>query len=307
MASGSEMSRAYTAMVVAMVSISFAPILVKWCDSTPFVITFYRLFFTCAMLLPFVVRGRGFAELRSLSVREWGLILLSATALAFHFSLWIASLSLTLVATSVVLVTAHPLFVAGVSHFVLGERVRRIAAAGIVVAFLGVCLISLADAQVGGTNLFGNVLALLGGICAGIYFLSGRIARQKVSLGSYVFMVYLITAAALFVAAVAVGDDIVVSSHRELTLFVFLAIVPTLLGHTMFNYALKAVPAHIVSTSLLAEPIGASILAYFLLPDEIPGRWIVIGSILVIGGLYIVLMVGRRGETESNEPLGGSG
>lgn len=291
---GNETSKAYTAILVAMVSISFAPILVKWCDSTPFVITFYRLFFACAMLLPFVVWNRGFSELRSLPGREWALILVSATALAFHFGLWIASLSLTLVATSVVLVTAHPMFVAGMSHFVLGERVRRIAAVGIVIAFLGVCVISVADFRLGGTNLTGNTLAFLGGICAGIYLLSGRRARQSVSLGTYVFTVYLICAAMLFVAAVVVGDVITVSSHRELTLFILLAIVPTIFGHTLFNFALKTIPAHIVSTSLLAEPIGASVLAYFLLPDEMPGRWIVIGSILVIGGLYIVLMKGLR-------------
>jgi drug/metabolite transporter (DMT)-like permease len=297
----SETSRAYTAMAVAMVSISFAPVLIKWCDSTPFVLTFYRLFITCAMLLPVVVWNRGFSELRGLSVREWALILLSATALSFHFGLWIASLSLTLVATSVVLVTAHPLFVAAASHFVLGERVRRLAALGIVIAFAGVCVISLADAQTGGTNLFGNLLAFVGGICAGIYFLSGRVARQKVSLGSYVFTVYLLSALMMLVAAVVVGDDLVVLSQRELTLFVLLAIVPTILGHTMFNFALKAVPAHIVSTSLLAEPIGASVLAYFLLPDEVPGRWIVIGSVLVVGGLYMVLMLGRKAEREAKD------
>lgn len=301
MAVASDTSRAYTAMAVAMVSISFAPVLIKWCDSTPFVLTFYRLFITCAMLLPVVVWNRGFSELRGLSVREWALILLSATALSFHFGLWIASLSLTLVATSVVLVTAHPLFVAAASHFVLGERVRRLAALGIVIAFAGVCVISLADAQTGGTNLFGNLLAFVGGICAGIYFLSGRVARQKVSLGSYVFTVYLLSALMMLVAAVVVGDDLVVLSQRELTLFVLLAIVPTILGHTMFNFALKAVPAHIVSTSLLAEPIGASVLAYFLLPDEVPGRWIVIGSVLVVGGLYMVLMLGRKAEREAKD------
>lgn len=294
MAAGNETSRAYTAMAVAMVSISFAPILVKWCDSTPFVITFYRLFITCAILLPSLWWTRGFSELRTLSTRDWSLILLSATALAFHFGLWIASLGLTLVATSVVLVTAHPLFVAGASHFVLGERVKRIAAVGIVVAFLGVCVISFADAEAGGTNLYGNLLALLGGICAGVYFLSGRIARQTISLGSYVFTVYLIAATMLFVGALLVGDEMVVSSQRELTLFLLLAIVPTILGHTMFNYALKAVPAHVVSTSLLAEPIGASVLAYFLLPDEVPGKWIIVGSVFVIGGLYAVLMTSRR-------------
>lgn len=294
-------SRAYSAIVVAMVSISFASILIKWCDSSPFVIAFYRLFMTCGLLLPFVAWTRGFAELRSLAVRDWALIALSATALAFHFGLWITSLSLTLVSTSVILVTSHPLFVAGVSHFVMGEKVRRVAAVGIVIAFSGVCIISVADFRAGETNLLGDLLAFLGGLCAGIYFLSGRRARQRVSLASYAFSVYLISGVLLLVAAIAAGDTILVSSSRELTLFLLLAIVPTVLGHTMFNYALRRVPAHIVSTSVLGEPVGASILAYLLLPDEVPGLWIIVGGAMVIAGLYIVLVRGRTVEETASE------
>lgn len=307
-------SRAYTAVVVAMVSVSFASIFIKWCDSSPFVIAFYRLFLTCGLLLPFVIWTRGFSELRRLPAREWMLIILSASALAFHFGLWITSLGLTLVSTSVILVTSHPLFVAGVSHFVLGERVRRVAVVGIVVAFSGVCVISVADFHAGDTNLLGDLLAFLGGLCAGVYFLSGRRARQSVSIGSYAFSVYLISAVLLLVAAAAAGDALLVTSSRELSLFLMLAIVPTVLGHTMFNYALRKVPAHIVSTSVLGEPVGASVLAYLLIPGEVPGIWIVVGGAMVIAGLYIVLTKGRSpggaGETPVSrtapplEPLG---
>ncbi|UCE81275.1 MAG: EamA family transporter [Methanobacteriota archaeon] len=290
---GDETSRAYSAVLVAMVSISFASIFIKWSDSSPFVIAFYRLIFTCALLTPFILWSRGFSELRQLRVSEWTLIALSAVALAFHFGLWIVSLSLTLVSTSVILVTAHPMFVAGMSHFLLREKVRRAAAIGIVIAFSGVCVISIADYGEASDTLFGDLLAFLGGLCAGIYFLSGRRARQRISLGPYVFSVYLFSALMLLIAAVLVGDTLIVLEGRELSLFLLLAIVPTILGHTMFNYALKKVPAHIVSTSVLGEPVGASILAFLLLPEETPGPWIIIGGALVIMGLYIVLSRGR--------------
>jgi drug/metabolite transporter (DMT)-like permease len=164
------------------------------------------------------------------------------------------------------------------------------------------CVISVADMQIGGSNMTGNALAFLGGICAGIYFLSGRRARQSISLGSYVFAVYLICAVMLLAGALAVGDAVSVLSHRELALFVLLAIVPTIFGHTMFNLALKALPAHVVSASVLAEPIGASVLAYYLLPDEVPGKWVIIGAVLVIGGLYVVLM---KGQPEKRVPAEG--
>lgn len=289
-------SRAYLAIAIAMVSISFAAILIKWSESTPFIIAGYRLGFTALMLLPVMFWTGGFAQLRSFSRKELALVLVSGIALTFHFGLWIVSLTLTLVSTSVILVTSHPIFVAGVSHFLLKERVRKVAAVGIVVAFTGVALISLSDYSIGGGTLTGDLLAFLGGLCAGVYFLSGRIARQTVALTPYAFSVYGISAILLLVSAGFAGDKLVVTSGHEIILFILMAVVPTLMGHTMFNYALKRVPAHIISTSVLGEPVGASILAYLLLPHEVPSIAIIAGGALVVGGLYVVLRRGFRME-----------
>lgn len=300
-----EHTKAYLAIGVAMVSISFASIFIKWSESAPFVIASYRLGITCLILLPFLMYYGGIRAMRSFRRDEWALILLSGVALSFHFGLWITSLGLTLVSTSVILVTSHPIFVAGVSHFLMKEHVRRVAAVGIVIAFAGVCVISLNDYRVGGDSLVGDLLAFLGGLCAGIYFLSGRVARRSVPLTPYVFSVYGISALILLASAVIVGDEFVVTDGTELTLFLLMAIVPTIFGHTMFNYALKKVPAHIVSTSVLGEPVGASLLAYLLLPGEVPSVWIVLGGALVVGGLYIVLTKGMpRGGAQDGEADG---
>jgi len=290
-------SRAFSAIAIAMVSISFASIFTKWSDSPPFIIAGYRLALTCAMLLPVMVLTGGFSQLKSFDRKEILLIMLSGVALAFHFGLWITSLTLTLVATSVILVTSHPIFVAGVSHFVLKERVKKMAAIGIVVAFSGVSLISISDYSVGGGKLLGDLLAFLGGLCAGIYFLSGRVARKSIALTPYAFSVYGLSALLLLVSAAILGNRIVVTSTHELTLFLLMAIIPTIGGHTMFNYALKKLPAHIVATGVLGEPVGASILAYFLLPQEVPGLWIVVGGVLVVGGLYVVLSRGVQSKS----------
>jgi drug/metabolite transporter (DMT)-like permease len=289
-----EDSRAYLAIATAMVSISFASIFIKWSESPPFIIALYRLGITSLLLLPVLAATGGLKELRSFTGREVMLIAISGVALAFHFGFWIVSLSLTLVSTSVILVTSHPIFVAAISHFLMKEEVRKIAAFGIVVAFSGVAVIAIGDYGVGEGTLWGDLLAFVGGICAGIYFLSGRIARQRVSVIPYSFAVYGLASVILLVAAAAAGDTMIVTDGREITLFLLMALIPTILGHTMFNYALKRVPAHIVSTSVLGEPVGASILAYLLLPGEIPGIWIVLGGALVVGGLYIVLSMGYR-------------
>jgi drug/metabolite transporter (DMT)-like permease len=98
----------------------------------------------------------------------------------------------------------------------------------------------------------------------------------------------------LFLSAAIAGDRLLITDGREITLFLLLALIPTIFGHTMFNYALKKVPAHIISTSVLGEPVGASILAYLLLSDEVPGPWIIVGGALVVAGLYVVLSRGSK-------------
>ncbi len=294
----SEESKAFVAIGTAMVSISFASILIVWSESPPFVIAAYRLAFACLLLLPYMFITGGFAGIRRFNRKELGLVLLSGIALTFHFELWIVSLTLTLVSTSVILVTSHPIFVAGVSHFLLKERVKRVAAVGIVVAFSGVAVIALSDYTVGEDTLIGDALAFLGGLCAGVYFLSGRVARRSLALGPYAFSVYGIAALLLFVSAAVAGDRLIVGSDREIVLFLLLALVPTILGHTMFNYALKKVPAHIISTSVLGEPVGASILAFLLLPNQEPGLWIIVGGVLVVAGLYVVLWKGYEPPQE---------
>ncbi len=292
MAAMSETRRAYVAILTAMVSVSIASVLIKWSETDPFVLAAYRLAFTCAILLPYMFWTGGFSSIRSFDRKESLLVLLSGVALAFHFGFWVVSLTLTLVATSVILVTSHPIFVASVSHFLLHDKVKRIAAVGIAIAFSGVVVIAISDYSVGSGTLLGDVFAFVGGICAGIYFLSGRVARQTIDIAPYAFSVYGVSALLLFVAGGFAGDPLVVTAPRELMLFLLMAIFPTILGHTMFNYALKKLPAHLISTSVLGEPVGASILAYFLLPDEIPGVAIIIGGTLVIVGLYIVLVKG---------------
>ena len=294
MAQTSETSRAYLAIATAMISVSFASIFIKWSESPPFVIAAYRLALTCAMLFPYMIWTGGFAKIRSFEKREVLLVVLSGVALAVHFELWIVSLGLTLVSTSVILVTSHPIFVAAVQHFLLKEHVKRIAAVGIVIAFSGVTVIALSDYGVGEDTLFGDALAFLGGICAGIYFLSGRVARQSIDVAPYAFSVYGLSSIILFLSAGVAGDTLVVVNGREITIFLVLALVPTIFGHTMFNYALKKVPAHVISTSVLGEPVGASILAYLLLPGEVPGTWIIVGGALVVLGLYLVLALGNE-------------
>jgi drug/metabolite transporter (DMT)-like permease len=237
------------------------------------------------MLAPFYVRGgglRGFREMdggRRLSLMGVGVVL------AVHFASWITSLGLTSVASSVIFVHIDPIFVALVSHMVLGERVSRRTALGIAVALAGATMIAWGDSGSGG-SLYGDALALVGGLMLGVYILAGRRLRQSLDLVSYVTPVYATAAAVLLAASLALGAPLTGYPQTEYLIFLALALVPMIFGHTVYNWALRYVTAPIVSISLLGEPVGASILAYVLLGEQ-PGGWVAAGGAVTLMGILV--------------------
>lgn len=286
----------YAGIALAVASVSWASIFITWSTSPPITIALYRLAFATA-ILAVVVLARGAARkerpFRGLPRRDLWLMAGIGAILATHFTLWIASLKVQgeSIASSVVLVTSHPLLVGLLSHFVLRERLNRWMAAGIVVGFSGVVVIAFSDYGFSGQLLYADVLAFLGGIMAGFYFLAGRRVRQRVDLLNYAVVVYGFATGVLFLYAVLLGSSLtpVGDSGTEILLFLALAIVPQIGGHTLYNWSLRYVTAPVVSLSLVGEPVGSSLLAWLLLSQQ-PGIGVVLGAVLALAGIYVTVL-----------------
>ena len=67
---------------------------------------------------------------------------------------------------------------------------------------------------------------------------------------------------------------------------ILLALVPQLIGHSTYNWALRYMPAALVSITTLGEPIGSAVLAYFIL-REIPTLLTILGGVLILAGIYL--------------------
>jgi drug/metabolite transporter (DMT)-like permease len=289
------MRKSGLAIIIAVIAVSFASIFVRWSDAEPLAIAFYRLLFTTLLLLPFVLVKRG-QEIRNLGGKNIGLMLGIGLVLSFHFSMWITSLGLTSVASSVILVTAHPILVGTVSHFFMKDKLSKLNFIGIFVAITGVIVLTLGDFTGGpltGSKTLGNILAFLGGICAGIYILGGRKMRRSVSIVTYAFLVYLFCTIFLFIQCLATSTQIFPLPANEYYLFLLMALVPGILGHTLYNWSLKYVTATVVSVSLLGEPIGSSILAVLLL-NEVPSSYVLIGGPIVLAGIMMASMRAKK-------------
>lgn len=273
------------ALLVSIVAVSTASILIRWSAAPPLAIASYRLLFATLMLAPFYLRSGGIRRLSESSGKDVLTLMAVGVVLALHFASWITSLSLTSVASSVLFVHVDPIFVAAVSHFVFKERIDRGSLLGIVAACAGATVIAFGDAGVGEANLYGDLLALVGAVMLGIYILAGRRLRQGLDLVSYVTPVYATSAVVLILSSLATGTRLAPYPPRECILFLAIAVVPMIFGHTVYNWALKYVSAPVVSISLLGEPVGATILALFFL-NEAPSALTLIGGVITLAGIY---------------------
>jgi len=277
----------YLVLSLAIGVISTAAILIVLADAPPLAIAVYRMALASFLLLPWSWRAGGVKDAwRRLSRRDWGLSLLSGLFLALHFWAWVSSLKYTSVASSVMLVTTNPVFVGLGSHFLLRERLRRLMIWGIGLSVLGGLLIGAGDLRAGPGELLGDLLALAGALCSSAYFLIGRRVRQATSLLSYIAIVYGL--AALILIGLALGTATPLWGYSPLTYGVLLALAlgPQLIGHTSLNWALGYLSAPLIALFILGEPVGSTVLAYFVLGQGL--SWFkLLGGALIIAGIYL--------------------
>ncbi len=280
-------------LFVAVFAICWASPLVRLSTAGALAISAWRLIFSTAFIwLLLAVRG----ELRSVRLRrgEWALALISGLLLAAHFWSWIASLELTSVASSVVLVNTQPIIVGILSVVALAERPTRVQWAGILVAVSGAVIIGWGDFSRGRSPIVGDLLAIAGAFFVSGYYVIGRRLRQRLALWSYTGVVYGIAALALTVAVLlSPGVPLAHYPARDWLIFLALAAGPMMLGHTGVNYALRFIPAYVANVALLGEPVGATLIAW-LLPAirERPPAQTLVGGVLILAGIALGMRYG---------------
>jgi len=285
-------NKAYIALFTSIISVSFAAILIKLSSAEPLSIAFYRVLFTALLILPFVIFFKKTRqEIKKLPRKTLFIMIGIGFILSAHFAFWITSLNYTSVASSVILVTAHPILVGPVSHFFFKERLSKINSIGIIASVVGVIILVMGNRQPTGEiidPLKGNILAILGGVMAGLYILGGRKIRKTVSVASYAFIVYSISALALLALCIIFNSELFNISVNDFQIFIAMAIIAGLLGHTLYNWSLKHVRASLASVALLGEPLGSTVWA-MLIPaiGQIPSKYTIFGGAIILIGIYM--------------------
>jgi drug/metabolite transporter (DMT)-like permease len=276
-------------LVLGVCAVSTAAPLIREADAPAMVIAASRLGIASLLLISFeaMQRARG---IQNAPVdgprRRLALTLLAGVFMALHFGFWVASVKQTSIVTTVVLVTTQPLFVALLAGVLLGERSHRDTWAGIAIAALGATVMVSAGANSGADTLLGDLYAVLGAVFASGYIITGRLLMGSgLAWRPYVTRAYSVAAVLLIAAALATGETFTGFSTRTYVIFLLLALVPQLIGHTSINRSLGYLPAATVAIAVLGEPVGAAILGAIFL-NETPTAMQLLGALFVLAGVY---------------------
>jgi drug/metabolite transporter (DMT)-like permease len=279
-------------LLISVISVSFAAILIVTINAHPLTISFYRMLFTTLIIFfIFISNKKSLNEFKTIKLKNFIYMMIIGFVLALHFSLWITSLKLTSVASSVILVSTHPIIVGPISHYFFNEKLSKINILGITLAISGVIILVLGNyglSSITIDSMDGNLLALLGGIAAGFYILGGRKIRKSISLINYTFVVYSFSTLTLFFICLILSAPITNVSLIDFELILLMAIISGIFGHTLYNWLLKYIKTSIISVALLGEPLSSTLLAYTI-PwiNQIPSIYTLIGGIIIICGIYL--------------------
>lgn len=288
----------YLFLIFGVFSCSTSVIFIKIGSTDPVVLSAYRLLIGGILLLPVAIahlKRQKDLQLPKLILRA----LPPAFFLAIHFISWIIGARMTPSANASLIVNMVPVVMPILLLLIVHEKINRPEAVGTVLAMSGVVFLGFADLNLSREHAIGDFVCFISMILYGLYLIFGRKNKDLPSVYVYVVPVYLVAGLICLVIAVVMqlaglnviwfGDD----SMAEWTSILGLALVPTVLGHSIINWALRVIRGQAVVIINLAQFIFAGIMGYILL-SEIPQLSFYIASLLVVAGVLVVVLKAEK-------------
>jgi len=296
--------RARAALLPAILAVASSAIFVRWAvtphpgSATPLATAFWRGAIAGIAFLPLFLIPRFRQELLALPIRRFGIIFAATTIICLHQICFITSLSYTSIAASTFLTSTQPIFTAFFGSFLLKEKVSFRSWLLIIGAIIGMGLITL-DRHVEGA-LLGNSLAVAAAILAALYSLAARKLRQSTPLIPFMFSVHVSGTIFLGVLVWISGVSLTGFTTQTWSALLLLALLPTFLGHSLLTFSVGYLPAFVVSSSLLGEPVGATLLGMMIFQDY-PGIQTIAGAVVIVACILGIVMSKR--DIPEPEPM----
>ena len=271
-------------LAVAVAAVSTSAPLIRGAHAPALAIAFWRTALAVPVTGAVALRSAGPLVPADRATRRR--MVVAGLLLAGHFATWIPSLSFTSVASSVTLVCAQPVWVALVARR-RGEHVAPAVWRGIAFALAGVVLLTGVDLAITPRALFGDALALAGGVLSALYLVVGADVRRVTSTAVYSTWCYGVAAGALLAVCVVGRQDLAGFPAGTWLAVVAITVGPQLLGHTLVNRVVRVLSPTVVSVAILLEIVGSTLLAWLFF-DEVPPASVVPAALAIGAGVVVV-------------------
>lgn len=253
-------------LFIGLLATSFPAIFVRFTEASPLSISFYRNFLASLFMFPFALKHLLRSRVYKALFQD---VLLASFFLALHFYSWNTSLKFTSVASSLFIVATQPVWSAIFGFLILKEKVSLRGVIAILLALSGIFFITILDFNKKGDNIYGDLLALIAAIFASLYLITGRRVRHKIPLALWLFFLYFFSSMILLIISILIKEELKGFPLKTYIMFFLMALIPSFIGHSILNYAVRFIEAYKVQLGLLLEPFISTYLA-FIFFEEIP-------------------------------------
>jgi len=271
---------------IGLLSISLSPIVARALTSSATIISFWRMFLASILLWCYsIIYNKSFNKLsfpNKIRTTFAGLLL------GLHFIFFYEAVKITTIANATFLGTLAPFFTLLIELFIYKRNYKNMVYYGMLLALIGTVVVLISNFDLSSKYTLGNIYAVLCSLCISISFLIAEKVRDTEGTIEYTRMLYGVAALTIFIIGSFYTETFMIYEKNEIIGFIFLALVPTILGHNIFYYSLKFTTPTIVGTIPLGEPILASIVAFFLFNESV-GINTTIGGALCIYGIFLIL------------------
>lgn len=275
------------ALFFATITIGFAPILVRLCDTTSASISFWRMVFSTPILgLAWVLLPSPtyVGDSKKSSYKDYGILILAGTAFAFDLIAWNFALQLTPIANAALFINFAPLFIALISWGLLRQTVMIELWLGMLISIVGGILLVWPHLQSQGSSLVGDGMSLLAACFYGVYMMAIQSARRIFNTWSIMTLTSAVTGIVSLIMALLLNQTLLVASAEGWVALIILAIVVQVIGQSLIAYALAALSATFSSIILLLQPVISAIAAWWVFGEYLETIQFV-GMIIVLCGI----------------------
>ncbi len=251
----------------------------------------FRLTLAALILTPLVLR-RYRPHLRQLNRADWLHVSTSGILMALLFSTAAVALENTTVLITSVLFAINPLWIALMEIFLLKTPMKQSVWLGMALTLAGSLIIALfgsSGLSLGQNPLLGAGLALAGSLAVSLYAIVGRKVRHRISLIPYMWLVFVTGGVTAILFLLLSGTPLTGYTPRAYLWLLLITVIPQIISHTFYNYALRHLPATYCNIFGQLEVLFSATLA-FLVFSEVPGVWQYPGSLSILIGVTIVTL-----------------